>query len=309
MSELILIDHTEPKWSARYSRGGRENGAATYSRDIVRHHIPAIKRIVDTAGIKAVISTAPHFDQVTKDHLPEKADLALQYLHTYDYNKPLRRPKEILRASREFSAQTIFITSYRPFYVELIANGFKAIYLPMAIDTQKVIQTVKGVKKFHWKRPHIIYFGNITSVKQRTWRELSREFKRHGWVLDRIDSGKFNGGKRFTQEESWKHIAQYEYGIGVGRCALEMMAMGVKVMIAGQEFAGLITNDNDLEAQREVNMNGRIVTFNRDIPTCIRLIDRSMPVLSDVIDADFTVKLLEKNLNAYVTITTDKIRG
>lgn len=304
MSELISIDHTEPNWSARYSRGGRENGAATYSRDIVRHYIPAIKRVIDKHNLKVVVSTAPAFNLMDQSHLPEQADIAIQFLHTYDYKKPLLRAKESLQASRQFSQQTIFVTSYRPLYLELIQRKFKAIFLPMAIDTQKVTEVSKGISHVHTKRPRAIYFGNITSAKQKTWHALRKEFKKNGWILDRIDSGKFNGGEKLSQEQSWKLIAKYSYGVGVGRCALEMMAMGLKVMIAGPEFGGLITSENDLKLQREVNMNGRVITFNRDISTCVRLFDQAIRVEDNIIDVSSSVKLLEKTIGAYVTITT-----
>lgn len=271
---MIVIDHNEPIWNARYLRRGRENGAATYSREIVQSHIPLLEHVFD--GKDVVVSTCAIFTQIDSSLMPKnRVDIAVQYLHTYSYEKPLDQPREIKRLTDTFADRTLFITAYRQLAIEMQSAGFDAVFVPMSIDESKVLEAIDGApENIHGVR-HAIYFGNITNAKNDTFRILAQEFRRCGWKLDFISNGKLNGHTKISQEEAWRKIFEYEYAIGVGRCALEMMCMGKKTMIAGAAFGGLMIDESDWKAQHATNMNGRIITFNRDIATCLRLFDSS----------------------------------
>src|SRR5690606_14852218 len=63
---------------------------------------------------------------------------------------------------------------------------------------------------------------------------------------------------QYSHEECLKLVSQYEYGIGVGRAAQEMMAMGLKVIIAGRNYSGAVTNRN-LPIHLSSNCNSNIL--------------------------------------------------
>lgn len=297
---LQVIDHNEPIWGTRYNNGNRENGAATYSRDIVAYQIPVLEKVLDHRDIKVLVSTCPMLHQIDQSLLPKSADMAIQYIHTYPYDKLLKYVKEVIATSKKFTYRMIFITAYKQLHKQIVAAGGNSIFVPMSIDTRKVRESIEGVQKRNFgKEKHAIYFGNVTTLKGSTFEKTRDAFKLAGWKLDYISDSKFNGqGERLTQDEAWRRIAQYEYGVGVGRCALEMMSMGLKVMISGAEFGGLMTDESEFEAQLNSNLNGRIITFNRDILTCVKLFDLSITnKTSDSRDAE---EWLLRGIGAYL---------
>ena len=77
----------------------------------------------------------------------------------------------------------------------------------------------------------IIYFSNIYDEKSKTISEM----KEMGLKFDTMSQGKFNGQGDFNWNEAIEIVSEYEYGIGVGRSAIEMLAMGMKVIIAGRK--------------------------------------------------------------------------
>lgn len=267
---LTVIDHDYPAWNAKKKR---ENGAATYSYTLVKYQIPKWKKSLSIShkGKRVIISTCPKFSDLVDGKYP-LYDLAIQYLHTYPYDNPIQYIKGIVDKMPFKTKRLVFITAYRSFQFLLQNAGFECIYQPMSINTQ-VMESFQSEKKFN---DRIIYFGNLYVNKRNLHRDIYDVCEHLGLGLDTISNGMINGIKPLNQTEAWQLISKYKYGIGVGRCALEMFELGLKVFICGAEIGGLVIDKNDYIIQEQTNFNGRVITFDRNITTCLTNIEKSI---------------------------------
>lgn len=251
---LTVIDHTERVWSSRYLRHGRENGAATYSRELVEHQAPAWSVLADDV----TVSTCPLLSHV--GDLPG-GDVAVQYLHTYAYRDPLQQADVVVREIGERYPRVVFVAAYAPLVNRLRAAGHEAVFVPMTVDVDRVVGLATGPGLADSRPPeHIAYYGNITGSKLPVFNKVRRLVESNGYELHHV---------RGDQSEAFPELAGFSYGIGVGRCALEMFALGLRVLIAGEKFGGIIVTPEDFWAQRAVNLNGRVTTYDRDPDACI----------------------------------------
>lgn len=272
---LRVIDHTERVWESRYQKRYRENGAATYSRDTIAHQIPLWREWA--ADREVLISTCPLLLKVHGE-----GDVAVQYLHEYRYEDPLARPRAVRAALERTFDRVIFVTAYRELSEKLQQDGLEALYLPMSVDTQALPQ---APQKARYPR-QAAYFGNVTSPKRELYEELHKTFSLSGWTLRDI--------KDSNQHRAWEKLAPFDYGVGVGRCALEMGALGMRVMIAGTRFGGIITSEQEWQAQHETNMNGRIYTYSDSITKCIQ--DWNAAQVGLTCDVSQTLPILREHL-------------
>lgn len=247
---LDVIDHTEPNWLNLYLQKDRENGASTYSKDIIKYQVPVWKEY--TKNLKGVISTCP---LLVNCQIKLCGDLAVQYFHTYPYLEPLQQAKEVSYALRGYN-RIIFVTTYRAQHLQLSSAGFESMWIPMTIEPVAPTEYLKPIEG-----KHAAYWGNITRPKTALFDLLEYEFAQEGWELHHVKG---------SQKSSWKELTKYTYGVGVGRCALEMLSLELKVMIAGSKFGGLITNEEEYKIQSYSNFNGRVITFDRSILACLR---------------------------------------
>lgn len=276
-----IFDHTESNWSDRYNRHDRENGAATYSRDLVKYQV----QLWDHESM--VLSTCPLLSQI--DDVPE-AELFVQYLHTYAYEQPLHAVREIINATRLKCRRIVFVTAYNSFHLTMQRAGIESVFIPMTIDAE----AVRSKKAPHDTQPKaVIYFGNVMPAKERAFREIRAEFRKYGWRFDVLSHNRLNG-EPIGDQDVHEIVQNYDYGIGVGRCALEMMALGLKVMISGIEFGGLMVNEHDFQVQTMTNMNGRITTFDRQISRCIDCFDDAIVRTNDIQEL---IPDIEKSIN------------
>jgi len=137
-----------------------------------------------------------------------------------------------------------FVTHYTHFYRWAIEKHLKCFFIPMSIDTE-------WLPYRHNENKKIIYFSNIYDEKNKTIFEM----KEMGLEFDTMSQGKFNGNGDFNWNEAIEIVSEYEYGIGVGRSAIEMLAMGMKVIIAGKKIGGVISNNEELTKHWATNCN------------------------------------------------------
>ena len=99
----------------------------------------------------------------------------------------------------------------------------------MAIDVKEIQKhKVKSSKA----KKRIIWFGNIRNTKKPFYRHFVAVARENGWGIDTINNSHFNNDSRtMTRDEIMRCLQYYEYGVGVGICAHEMSALGLKVFI------------------------------------------------------------------------------
>lgn len=255
---MHLFDHNYSPWRQNPSL---MNGAVTYSMDIVKYQVPEWEKIL---GDNDLLSTAPPPCTIT---IPPRINNAIVYLHSW----PIYDDYWTFQSRFALPAKNvIYITAYKKYCATLQKWGYNAVYIPMSIDAEAVQQFAQPKS-----REGFIYYGNIMQVKQSTYRKLKVTCKRLNIPLDTISRNLYNGEK-VTHEEALSIVSTYNYGIGVGRCALEMHVLGLKTLIAGRRLGGLITNQREYAKQQEVNMNSRIWTYSDQIEKCLLDIDNSI---------------------------------
>jgi len=202
--------------------------------------------------------------------MPETADLVVQYLHSFPRKDPLAIRKGYMASLKTKAPRNIFITAYKKNAEIMQSGGFEAYYVPMTVDTH-ILPTHAPVYD-----DRVLWFGRVDSRKREVFNKCKVAARKNGYRFDYISGNKFNGkGAILTQPQIWNIARKYRYGVAVGRCALEMLAIGLKVLIAGPLVGGLIMNDGDYETQRETNMNGRLVTLSNDLDTCFKHLPES----------------------------------
>jgi len=289
---LRVIDHTDEWWSHRKQKTGRENGANTYSRDIGTHHVGRWAKLAHDQEV--VVSTAPPL--VMHDVGP--VDLVVQYLHTYDYAAPLLVPNRVSAALRAQGVRRVlFVAAYRPLVNTLIAAGFEAVYVPMRVDVDWIRHRAEyqpgdltDQSRIGWGRA--VYFGNVTPAKRKHFDAMRRAFIKTGWKLDLLTEP--------DQGKALRTVRRYSYGVGVGRCALEMMALNLRVMLSGQKFGGIITNADEWAVQSSQNFNGRVITYDRTVSACVDAWDQ-VPDWSEAVDTYTAIGVLDQHVNRLLT--------
>lgn len=266
---MKLISHSDPNWLLKFRR---INGALTYSQDLIKYQIPLWEKVLTQDDI---ISTCPKFSDIEESG---RFRIAIQYLHSFPYIRPTERVKKVLWDKPFKADKIIFITAYKAFEKMLKNEGLNAVYIPMSIDVDKILK----YKTKNIIDDRILYFGNVLHSKLALYNKLKVVCKSNGFELDTISTGKFNKSKNLSQEDVWSLASEYKYGIAVGRCAMELHALGVKTIIAGQKFGGLITNYAEYKQQLRTNMNGRYWTYSSDPLTCLENIEESQIFHSDI---------------------------
>tara|TARA_R110002020_G_scaffold475112_1_gene708609 strand:+ start:4762 stop:5703 length:942 start_codon:yes stop_codon:yes gene_type:complete len=279
---IQLFTHTYHPWQARKRQ---ENGAATYSTDLLKKSIPALLTSLEKeypVSENILISTCPLLQDIRLQDINfTKTDIAIQYLHTYPYEAALGYIQRIweLMPGKHPGTRLVLITAYRN-YSQLINSWAEkndirlmAVYLPMQID-REALQSIE-IPSIRIQSS-MIYFGNLYKEKSREFLRLKSELSKRGILLDVISRSRLNGSSEvMTQQQIWELLAQYRYGIGVGRCALEMYALGMQVLISGQYWGGLLIDSRDEIQQMQTNFNGRIITGTRDFDVAMQLLPDS----------------------------------
>ena len=141
-------------------------------------------------------------------------------------------------------SQLIYFTQYKDQCEFLKDNGFTCHFFPMKIHIDTLPET--ATKNGRW-----IYFGNLYPNKVDTLESLKSHLD-----FDILSFSKLNDGNTvLTHEECLNLVSQYSYGIGVGRCALEMVGMGLPVLLAGKNLGGTLVTADDFSFHSDCNFN------------------------------------------------------
>lgn len=254
---IKIIDHTDPHWYSLYVGHGRENGAMTYSKDIVKYHLPIWRSELKKSGINNAIIGTCRLLRNNNLVLPKKTDLVVQYLHTYSSLNPLREIKLVTEQIPTEYKKIMFVTAYKDLVPIANAYGYNAIFIPMTVDAGYIRQFARD------KNPHLInrvvYFGNLTRKRRRLYTQARSVLLRRGMAVDLISNNRLNGGlKTLSQQECWQIASQYTYGMGAGRSALELAALGVKVMYINYNNAYVASSEEEYEMLEAKNFSGNI---------------------------------------------------
>ncbi len=249
---MIVFDHMDKRWR---SRRRHTNGAETYSRDLVEYQMSNWR---DILGNRDVISTCPRLSQSAPGTC---CRLAVQYLHEFPPTDPIDYARRIVRALR--AEMVVFITAYRAYWQLLKDHGYHAVFIPMSIDVANV-----SLQRPTTSAGGIVWFGNIDRRKRRTYNNVLASVRAKGMDLATITRSRYRRAP-LPQRDAWEMISGHKYGIAVGRCALEMFALGLKVFIAGRGIGGLVMNEDDWNKQIDTNFNARISTHSTNIGECL----------------------------------------
>jgi hypothetical protein len=264
------MDHQDNGWDRNHY-----GGAKTYSEDLLKYQIPKWKKVL---GKNDIISTCPPPDRT---QISGTYRTFIWYLHKYPKKNSIGNLQDSLNHSKIQFDNLIIIASYKEYVKHLVKRGFKAVFIPMSID-------VEYIQKFKSKdKKGIVYFGNLYPSKIETYRQIKFGLRSLGISIDTLSKGSFNGIKQINPgKNTYEFISKYKYGIGVGRCALEMWALGLKVLISGDRLGGLVMTERDKKNQIATNCNSRIWTFSNDIKKCYRNLDNSKEIISDTTRID-----------------------
>ena len=292
---MLIYDHTNhpiwrPLYDARHLAHNRTNGGYTYSEDIVKFHIPVIKKVLEQQNkYKNVLITTVGI--LAQNIVQANTDLIIYYLHEF-LEREYPNIQEILSW---YKGKIIFITSRRNIYEKLKSENINVILLPMSIDTSALADFTKS-EKYNDKR--VIYFGNRYLGKGKSFEIIKQSFIDNGWIFDCIAFNKFNENKLLTRQEIFDTIATYRYGIGEGRCFLEMNALGVKTLICAGSNQGIITNEDEFTIQRDNNFSdGKVWTFSKSIQECIDNFDKA---IIKTVDVSEILPILEQGIREIV---------
>lgn len=279
--KFIIYDHeTHPIWMpvyrAKFEALGKTNGAYTYSQDIKKYHLPIIlQEIAKTEYEYTLISTV---GRLSPGIVPPETQLIIYYLHE-SLEREIPRVKNLIRW---YHGKIIFISARIENINEIRNLGLSAIHLPLSIEVSAI---AKYAKKQKYTGKRVIYFGNKYLGKDGAYEPTKQAFLSNGWKWDEISNNQFNGGERLSRPEILKILSNYQYGIGEGRCFLEMNALGIKTLIACTKVMGIITNEKEFERHKLGNFAvGDFFTFSDNIQTCIDNIDKIMIKSHDVLE-------------------------
>lgn len=191
-------------------------------------------------------------------------------LQTWDVSPRTERVVRILHSDatppeKIVDLPHVYVTHYRKRLEDwTVPPGDRLVYMPMSVDDRVLPEIPK--KSRDW-----IYFGNVFLEKSKQINML-----REVLDFDIISFGMFNDSRHvMTREDALREVAKYRFGIGVGRAALEMLGLGLRVLVVGNQYGGPILSREDFESHRLANINSRLHKSGSDPVSDIKKLEKS----------------------------------
>lgn len=231
---ITLINHdNSPIWTDINKRlTQNSNGARIYSEAITKWYYPVFESIYKHSerNVALITVTAESRALRFKDY-----DRIFLFMHECNYLKQptIARAKRFKEANPQ--AEVTFILWNEATVEQFRINHLDAIFVPMAIDLSEIRDAYDPrIKKVNKK---IIWFGHLRRAKTPYYKYFVEEANKLGWHVDCISDNRFNGtGPKLTRNEILRVLQHYKYGVGVGQCAHEMAALGLKVILYAYNF-------------------------------------------------------------------------
>lgn len=229
-----LYNHlNSPVWSQKNGViKGMHNGARSYSEVITKHYFPIFKEVLEPDGIPTAVIT------VTTENNPIRFgeyERIFLFLHECRYLQQPTIARAQKFAAMNSHATVYFIVWSEDTAIEMRKYKLNAIFLPMAIDVQEVRSHLLTPPP-HKSEHKIIWFGNVREQKRPYYKYFISEANKQGLTVDTISNSTFNKQYKMTRDEIMQCLQYYRYGVGVGICAHEMSALGLKVFIYSYNF-------------------------------------------------------------------------
>lgn len=230
---ITLINHNNsPGWTEKNQRlANNSNGAKIYSQAITKYYWKEFEKVFQDSEQNVALVTVT---LESKAQFFQGYDKVFIFIHECNWQKQpvIARAKKIVEANPQ--AEIIFIVWHEDTAHWLEINGMKAIFMPMAIDMQEIEEArLTKVKKYQRR---ILWFGHIRNTKKPYFQYFVAQANKMGWQVDWISGNRLNGETPLTRKQVLQTIQRYKYGVGVGQCAQEMAAYGLKVILYAYNF-------------------------------------------------------------------------
>lgn len=264
-------------------------GSMTFQQDMLSKVIPELRKSIDltidyngrlySADILYALCGLPLLEDITKTTQKIFAHIHSNYPEFWK-QKRLDHYKSIMLEK----GISFYHTHQLDDFVKTISN--QSIFFPMAIDTG-ILPNPKE-RNGKW-----IFYGNIFSdtIREQIVQDLRKNIDfdilscgtLNGTILTQ-DASDFVQRTTYTRRDCLNLVSQYSCGIGAGRSALEMLAMGLKVLVVGRKYGGPISDLSDFYKHRDYNCNGTINTGTTIVEDIAKLQESTFIMDPQIID-------------------------
>lgn len=230
---ITLINHlNSPIWTDKNKHlKQKSNGARIYSIAITKYYWPIFQQVFAEQPSNVVLITVTSEGKAIQF---KEFDRIFLFMHECNYLKQptIARAKRFAQANPQ--AHCTFIVWNEATALAMQANGLDSMFVPMAIDVDEIHAAYDPtIKKANKK---LIYFGHLRSTKLLYYKFFVEEANKLGWHVDLISDNRFNNGMVLTRPQILQVLQHYNYGVGVGQCAHEMAALGLKVILYAYNY-------------------------------------------------------------------------
>lgn len=231
---ISLINHeNSPLWTDINKRlSQNSNGAKIYSEAITKWYWPVFREVFKDSEENVLLLTVTA-ESKAQTFRPYKRIFLFMHECNYMKQPTIARARRFMAANPQ--AHCTFIVWNEATADQMKINRIDSLFVPMAIDLNEIREAYDPtIDKADGK---IIWFGHLRRAKKPYFDYFCYEANRLGWQVDYISDNKLNGeGETLSREQILRTLQHYKYGVGVGQCAHEMAALGLKVILYAYNF-------------------------------------------------------------------------